>query len=155
MDPGPPPRLGGAGDLALKQSVVELIRASAALDPDSGQLLDISPAVVGNNSLGTDDGSGYAFNPVTGQPYPPNVVRLGDFGRVMAEFWADGPASTTPPGHWNEIANAVVDHPDFERRMTGAGPELDRLEWDVKLYLALNGALHDSAIVTLGSQTQS
>jgi len=148
MDPGPPPRLGGAGDLALKQSVVELIRASAALDPDSGQLLDISPAVVGNNSLGTDDGSGYAFNPVTGQPYPPNVVRLGDFGRVMAEFWADGPASTTPPGHWNEIANAVVDHPDFERRMTGAGPELDRLEWDVKLYLALNGALHDSAIVT-------
>src|SRR5262249_37596123 len=32
-------------------------------------------------------------------------------------------------------------------RIGGTGPVLDRLGWDVKLYLALNGALHDAAIV--------
>ena len=30
------------------------------------------------------------------------------------------------------------------------GPVLDRLEWDVKLYLALNGAVHDAAITAWG-----
>ena len=29
----------------------------------------------------------------------------------MAEFWADGPKSETPPGHWNTLANAVADSP--------------------------------------------
>ncbi|MEL7163622.1 MAG: T9SS type A sorting domain-containing protein, partial [Bacteroidota bacterium] len=41
---------------------------------------------------------------------------------------------------------AVLDHPDFERRFAGAGPELDPLEYEVKAYLALGGALHDAAI---------
>ena len=36
-----------------------------------------------------------------------------DFFRVMAEFWADGPKSETPPGHWNTIANFVGDSPGF------------------------------------------
>jgi hypothetical protein len=31
------------------------------------------------------------------------------------------------------------------KRIGGAGPEVDRLEWDVKLYFALNAALHDAA----------
>lgn len=25
---------------------------------------------------------------------------------MLAEFWADGPQSETPPGHWNTIMNA-------------------------------------------------
>jgi len=148
LDPGPPPLLGDLGDAELKADVLELIRYSAWLDPDDGVMIDISPGVMGNNSLGANDGQGHPMNPATGEPYPPNLVRRGDFGRVLAEFWADGPASTTPPGHWNEIANDVVDHPDFQRRLGGSGALLPALEWDVKLYLALNGALHDSAVAT-------
>ena len=69
---------------------------------------------------------------------------------MIAEFWADGPDSETPPGHWNTLANYVTDHPLLERRLGGEGPVLDPLEWDVKLYLALNGAVHDAAICAWG-----
>jgi hypothetical protein len=71
---------------------------------------------------------------------------------VLAEYWADGPTSETPPGHWNSLANAVSDSPLLVRRIGGAGPELDPLEWDVKLYLALNGALHDAAVQCWGTK---
>jgi len=148
LDPGPPPRLGEVGDGQLKDEMLVLIRASATLDPDDGQVIDTSPALVGNNPLGEDSGSGHQLNPHTGQPYPPNPVLRGDFGRVSAEFWADGPTSATPPGHWNEIANTVLDHPAFETRIGGQGRRLERLEWDIKFYLALNGALHDAGIAT-------
>jgi hypothetical protein len=77
------------------------------------------------------------------------VVPRGDFLRVLAEFWADGPESETPPGHWNVIANQTSDAlPAL--RIGGTGPVLDRLEWDVKLYLTLNGAVHDAAIAAWG-----
>jgi hypothetical protein len=78
------------------------------------------------------------------------VVNLGDFARVMAEFWADGPKSETPPGHWNVLANLVSDELSPNLRIGGTGPTLDRLQWDVKLYLALNGAVHDGAIAAWG-----
>src|SRR6202158_5145114 len=78
------------------------------------------------------------------------MARQGDFYRAIAEFWADGPASETPPGHWNVLANAVSDQlaPNF--RVGGSGPVVDRLQWDVKTYLALNGAVHDAAIAAWG-----
>ena len=31
------------------------------------------------------------------------------------------------------------------KKIGGTGSEVDRLEWDVKLYFALNAALHDAA----------
>ena len=68
----------------------------------------------------------------------------------MAEFWADGPKSETPPGHWNVLANLVSDELGPNLRIGGAGPVVDRLQWDVKLYLALNGAVHDAAIAAWG-----
>ncbi len=74
----------------------------------------------------------------------------GDFARVLAEFWADGPKSETPPGHWNVLANLVSDELGPNLRIGGTGPAVDRLEWDVKLYLALNGAVHDAAIAAWG-----
>jgi hypothetical protein len=77
-------------------------------------------------------------------------VLRADWGRVLAEYWADGPRSETPPGHWNVLANGVADHPQFEKRLGGSGPWLDPLEWDVKVYLALNGAVHDAAITAWG-----
>lgn len=151
-DPGPPPLLGCDGappcvpDAELKADVVEVIRRSSQLDPDDGALIDISPGAFGNNPLGTNDGIGYPLNPVTGLPYAPNVVPRADLFRVLAEFWADGPSSETPPGHWNTLANYVSDHPMTVKRIGGVGDVVSDLEWDVKLYFALNGAVYDAAI---------
>jgi len=144
IDPGPPPFLGGATDAEFKQNLVAVIRASSQLTTGDGVIIDISPKSIGNNTLGANDGQGYTTNPVTGQPYTPNNVLRGDFTRALTEFWADGPSSETPPGHWNSIANHVSDDMTV-RRVGGTGPEVDRLEWDVKLYFALNAALHDAA----------
>jgi hypothetical protein len=151
IDPGPPPVLGDPDtDADFKQQAVEVIRASAALDPTDGVTIDIGPGAVGGNSLGANDGSGHDANPATGEPYAPNEALLADFARSLAEYWADGPRSETPPGHWNVIANEVSDTPDLELRIGGEGEPVDRLEWDVKLYLALNGAVHDAAIAAWG-----
>lgn len=130
----------------LLASVVDVIVKSSELDHEDGVMMDISPGAYGNNPLGTNDGTGHPENPVTGEPYESNLVPRGDFTRVLAEFWADGPKSETPPGHWNTLANDIADLPDAAHRLFGAGPPLDRLAWDVHVYLALNGALHDAAI---------
>lgn len=151
IDPGPPPLLGDpASDRALKDQIVELIRDSSQLDPSQGATIDISPGARGGNDLGTNDGKGHPVDPATGQPYRPDVVNLADFGRVMAEFWADGPRSETPPGHWNVLANLASDELAPNLRIGGTGPVVDRLQWDVKMYLALNGAVHDAAIAAWG-----
>jgi hypothetical protein len=153
-DPGPPPQLGGVGDDAFKQDMVTLIRYSSELDPGSGsgtQLIDISPDSLGNNSLGSNDGNGYERNPVTGQPYEAQQVPRGDYFRVISEYWADGPSSETPPGHWFGLLNAyVLDAPQLERRIGGVGEEVPALEFDVKAYLALGGAVHDAAVTAWG-----
>lgn len=63
-----------------------------------------------------------------------------DYGRVVAEFWEDGPATESPPGHWNLVALFAAEH---------TGPEVglsERLEWEIELFVALNAALHDAAI---------
>lgn len=145
INPGPPPKLFAVGDAQLRAEIAAVVRASGELTPDDGMTLDISPASWGNNPLGANTGTGRPLNPVTGQPYTPNVVKRGDFARVLAEFWADGPNSETPPGHWNTLANAVADFPGFVKRIGGTGPVVDDLEWDVKVYFAVNAALHDAA----------
>ena len=151
MDPGPPPLLGDpASDQAYKDQAVEVIRYSSQLDPSQEIEIDISPGARGANALGTNDGRGHPVNPVTGKPYDPDVVNQGDFARALTEFWADGPKSETPPGHWNVVANTVSDQLAPNLRIGGTGPTVDRLEWDVKLYLALNGATHDAAIAAWG-----
>ncbi len=149
IDPGAPPRFE-AGARAYKRAALAVIRRSAELDPRDGVSIDIGPGARGANSLGANDGRGHDVNPATGKPYAPNVVLRADYARALAEYWADGPHSETPPGHWNAIANEVSDSPGLSRRIGGRGRELDRLEWDVKLYLALNGAVHDAAVAAWG-----
>jgi hypothetical protein len=80
----------------------------------------------------------------------PQVVNLADYMRAATQFWADGPQSETPPGHWNVIANDVSDELGDDLRIAGTGPVVDRLQWDVKLYLAVNGAVHNAAIAAWG-----
>lgn len=154
IDPGPPPRLGDPQtDAVLKQDIVEVIGDSAMLDPRSKVNLEISPASRGGNDLATNDGYGYLVNPVTGLAYEPQVVKRADFLRAAAEFWADGPRSETPPGHWNVIANDASDALEAAHRpltIGGTGVPVERLEWDVKLYFAINGAVHNAAIAAWG-----
>ncbi len=145
IDPGPPPLFGTASHADFISNVVEVIRYGSQLTTDDGVIIDISPLSQGNNSLGANDGNGRPINPVTGLPYVPYLAKRGDFARALTEYWADGPSSETPPGHWNVVANDVSDHPLTVKRIGGVGPLVDDLEWDVKMYFSLNAALHEAA----------
>ena len=152
-DQGAAPGLNTPGEAKFKEDALTLIRLSSQLDPNDGVMIDISPASRGNTPdapfTESYDQVGYAVNPYTGQPYQPEMVKRGDFGRVMAEFWADGPRSTAPPGHWNEIRSDVTDKMEqlgIPKRLGGTGPVVNGLKWDVKGMFALNGGLHDAAI---------
>ena len=162
-DPGPPPLMDDALD--RYRNGFEMVSVwSSHLDPSDGVLIDASPNSVGNAPFadpadtpafydyyaGGDWSPGYASNPVTGQPYPVQQVPRGDYARVLAEFWADGPDSETPPGHWFVLLNDVADHPSFVKQLGGTGPVLGDLEWCVKSYLAMGGAMHDSAVAAWG-----
>jgi hypothetical protein len=151
-DPGPPPELGDIGAAEYQSGFEQVLEWSALLDPTDGVVIDISPAARGNNTLGTNDGAGRPLNPKTGLPYPANIVPAGDYYRVLAEFWADGPDSETPPGHWFSIANQVSDDPALVKKIGGQGPVVDDLEWDVKLYQMLAGTVHDAAIAAWGAK---
>lgn len=165
-DPGAPPQLGTPTDPIWRRGHEMVAVWSSHLDPSDGVEWDISPASMGNITAptdfdyeayysfttGGDAGNGYTVNPITGAPYQSQVVRRGDYARVLAEFWADGPSSETPPGHWFTILNYVTDHPLSQRRIGGSGPLLDPLEYDVKAYLALGGAMHDTAISVWGAK---
>jgi hypothetical protein len=145
---GGPSRLSTPGnpsptDAAYKDNAMDVLRKSALLNDNT--LLDYSPKTYGNNPLGSDAGTGFPRNPLTSQPWAGNPVKRSDFVRVLAEFWADGPNSETPPGHWHVVANEVSEMGLLQKRIRGTGPFLDDLEWDVKVYFALSGATHDAA----------
>lgn len=146
LDPGGPPQLGTTTDQLFKSQAVEVVSFSALLDPAQNEMIDISPGALLNNPLGGNNGTGHALNPVTGEPYATNIVNHADYGRILAEFWADGPDSETPPGHWNTLHNEITDDPAFERRYLGRGEVMDPLAWDIQAYLSINGAMHDAAI---------
>jgi hypothetical protein len=147
---GGPSRLSTTGnpsatDAQYKQQALAVVRASSLLNDPT--IVNRSPGVWGNNPLGTDDGTGQpnGLNPVTGVAYPPNNVKRGDFVRVMAEFWADGPKSETPPGHWQVLASEISDDAELVKKIGGTGPVVSALEWDVKAYFVVGAATHDAA----------
>ena len=167
-DPGTPPMLdtltGKRGSDLYKWNFALVSIWAADLEPRLDVKLDISPASLGDLDIddfpsrqedfdqfytfigGSDPSNGHYYNPATGRPYQPQIVKLGDYARVLAEFWADGPDSETPPGHWVAIMNEVLEHPKFTRQIGGQGLVLDPLEYDVKAYFLLCGALHDVAV---------
>ena len=169
-DPGPPAYLdttqvGGLSE-EYKWGHILVSVWSSHLDPEDGILWDISPASIGNIQTyptdivglrnfydlenGGDISPGHAINPRTGQPYAPQIVPRADYARILAEFWADGPDSETPPGHWFTILNYVNDQPELVKKYRGQGEVLDDLEWDVKAYFILGGTMHDVAISAWG-----
>jgi len=171
-DPGPPPYLDTTQITLFSReyqwNFALTTKWSSHLDPTDGVNWDISPASIGNiqdypttiwqlknfydAENGGDTSIGHTTNPHTGQPYTPQMVPRGDYTRVLAEFWADGPDSETPPGHWFTILNYVNDHPDFEKKFRGTIDVQNDLEWDVKAYFAMGGAMHDAAITAWGAK---
>ena len=149
IDIGPPSKLSmpgfpSASDAGYKAAAMDVLRKGAKLNDQT--LVDFSPGAYGNNPIGSDAGTGHPLNPITSLPYAPNFAKRGDFFRVLAEFWSDGPNSETPPGHWHVLFNEVSDDlPAAEKKIGGVGPILNDLEWDVKGYFALSGATHDAA----------
>jgi len=164
-DPGPPPLITDPATRERYQRGFEMVGIwGGLLDPNDGVTWDVGPGARGRNVDplpdfddyydvynelgGGDTTSGLPINPFTNQPYAPNIVKRGDYGRVLAEFWADGPDSETPPGHWFTLLNYVMDAPSFEFKWRGQGPVIDTMEFEVKSYFALGGAMHDAAIST-------
>jgi len=176
-NPGPPVYLDTNVASSFDESLYKwgfgmVIKWSEHLDPYDGVMWDISPGslkyngetppveefanfydwergglVSWYNEDGSFGGNGHEINPFTGQPYEPNIVPRGDYGRVIAEFWADGPDSETPPGHWFTLLNEFILIPQSgEHRWRGQGPIIEDQEFAVKSYLALAGAMHDCAI---------
>ena len=165
LDPGQPPSLK-VNPANYQWSFALVAKWSSHLDPADGVMMDISPASLGNaaelprlfedhrffynDRTGGASEQGHSINPKTGAAYQPQWVPRGDYTRVLAEFWADGPNSETPPGHWFSIFNGVTRDQRLIKRFRGQGELLGSLEWDVKGYFALGGAMHDAAIAAWG-----
>lgn len=62
--------------------------------------------------------------------------RLETKQKVIAEYWADGPNSELPPGHWELFATFV------------SARDSHTLHEDAKMFFALANAIHDAAIAT-------
>jgi uncharacterized protein DUF6851/vanadium-dependent haloperoxidase-like protein len=61
-------------------------------------------------------------------------ANLTDEQKSIVEYWADGPASELPPGHWALFAQWV------------ANRDSHRIDDDVKMFFALTNALLDASI---------
>jgi hypothetical protein len=67
-------------------------------------------------------------------------AHLSDRRKAIVEYWADGPGTDLPPGHWNLFAQ-YVSHRDHH------GPGRAGIAADIKLFFALNNAMLDASIV--------
>ncbi|MBL4703035.1 MAG: hypothetical protein JKY54_00825, partial [Flavobacteriales bacterium] len=96
---------------------------SSHQDPNDGVMIDISPSAIGealpipttyaeyHDYFDFKDGGvknrPFKKNPKTKSPYPSNIVKRGDYVRVIAEYWVDGIGTYTPPGHWVKILHQI------------------------------------------------
>jgi hypothetical protein len=61
-------------------------------------------------------------------------ANLTDREKVIAEYWADGPSSELPPGHWTLFAEVV------------SARDRHTLDQDVKMFFAMTNAVFDAGI---------
>ncbi|SJM93843.1 conserved hypothetical protein [Crenothrix polyspora] len=64
------------------------------------------------------------------------AAHLTDEKKVIAEYWADGPKSELPPGHWDLFAQFVSER------------DHHTLDKDVKLFFAITNAIFDASIAS-------
>lgn len=67
---------------------------------------------------------------------------LTDRQKTIAEYWADGPNTETPPGHWNLFAQFV------------SARDRHSFDEDIVLFFALGNALHDAAIAVWDAKVE-
>ncbi len=67
---------------------------------------------------------------------------LNDRRKVIAEYWADGPSSELPPGHWVLFAKYVSDRDHHS------------LSDDIKMHFAMTNAVLDASIASWGYKRQ-
>jgi hypothetical protein len=67
-------------------------------------------------------------------------AHLTDQQKMIAEYWADGPRTELPPGHWDLFAQYVS-------RRDHHGTGRSGLDTDVKLFFALTNAVFDASVV--------
>ena len=173
LDPGKPPMLDFDEDSLMSENykwgfLLNLFWSSH-MDPRDGVEIDISPKK--HNSLKPipenyneyksffdiengwlKPGGKRKENPKTGKKYKSNIVLRGDYARVIAEYWVDGIFTYSPPGHWFQHLSETSYSKGFVRKWKGEGEELSQLEWDVKSFFTLGGALHDAGIASWGSK---
>lgn len=63
---------------------------------------------------------------------------LNDQQKTIAEYWADGPRSELPPGHWTLFATAVSERDNHN------------MGQDTKMFMAVSNAQLDASIATWG-----
>lgn len=109
-----------------------LMDVSSVLPPAPPQLGDMSEYVDATGKVTTGDAAyREQFNAVLEAS-----ANLTEEQKVIAEFWADGPRTESPPGHWNQIAQDI------------AFREGHGIDEDAKMFLALNAAIFDAGIAT-------
>jgi hypothetical protein len=70
---------------------------------------------------------------------------LTDEQKMVAEYWADGPNSELPPGHWDLFAQFVSLRDNHEGHGRGHAHGVG-LDADVKLFFAITNAIFDAGI---------
>ena len=104
------------------------------LTPQWGRVV---PFAAGEGDLIADPGPARAGTPPR-RAEVDEMVRLSagltDEQKVIAEYWADGPGSELPPGHWMRFA-------EFCSRRDALG-----VDSDVKLYFLLANAMLDASV---------
>lgn len=65
-------------------------------------------------------------------------AELTDRHKAIAEYWADGPSSELPPGHWCLFAREVSDRDNHS------------IDQDVRMFFAMTNAVLDASIICWG-----
>ena len=77
-----------------------------------------------------------------------DTTNLSEVQKAKADYWADGPRSEFPPGHWAVFAQAL------SRMRKGTLGQEAWLDQDAKLFFALGNALMDASISSWAAKYQ-
>jgi hypothetical protein len=77
-----------------------------------------------------------------------DTTNLSEVQKAKADYWADGPKSEFPPGHWAVFAQAL------SRMRKGTLDQEAWLDKDAKLFFALGNALMDASISAWAAKYQ-
>jgi len=128
--PLPPP--GATSCSGTVQGVPRAVQK--ALTPQWGKVIPFSAAMSMYYAPGPPKNPDGSYSTADITQALQDTSNLTDTQKVIAEYWADGPGTGFPPGHWMLFAEALSRKNHFS------------LDTDVKLFFTLGNALMDSGI---------